>query len=212
MSRSPISAAYLERKLRALAGLSGSLALATLDDLRGFVQLEVDRPEWRLAAGDRLTYWAAQQAQAVGEFAYIGLRNPVDSGVLAVVELTRTTQSTSAGATNGVVAFQQASPFDAADVVNPARNLDLRDANNFGGLASYATQVIQGTQAVQGMGSNLLWLLSGHPGNANGDELRYPFIVPPGIQVVWFSNIANTLIALYMRGYERPIEGRFDLR
>jgi len=82
MSR-PISAGYLERKLKALSGAKGANPLPDLDDLKGLIVVENDRAEWRFAGGDFLFSCVGQVAAGgVGNASYFGLLNPVGSGVI----------------------------------------------------------------------------------------------------------------------------------
>jgi len=85
MSR-PISASYLERKLRAATGVQGENPLPDLSDVRGLITLENDRPEWFKAAGEEL-YTGLGSVVAAAQFAVARLRNPVGSGIIVVVEL-----------------------------------------------------------------------------------------------------------------------------
>lgn len=83
----PISASFLERKLRAITGAQGSSILRTVGDLAGIVVVESDRPEYAFAGGEFYFGASMQRDPAAGQFAHIALLNPADSGVIVIVEL-----------------------------------------------------------------------------------------------------------------------------
>lgn len=212
MSR-PISAAYLERKLRAISGVQGSNPLPDLVDLMGLVVLEQDRPEWAAAGGEYLAVWHGEQTPVVGEFQYVGVRNPPDSGRLVVITEVRCQPVESGAATAMVRAFMQAVPFDAADLVQQGIIRDFR-MNIQGALATTASQVVTGSQVASGSGAPLFWKLAGHGNSTDHDDAKWtePYIIPPGVQVLWFSGNANARIDVTQSGYERSIEGLWELK
>jgi hypothetical protein len=82
-----ISAAYFERKLRAILGMTGGNPIPDLGDVAGLLVVENDRPEWAIAGGEHFG-WGREvsAAGAAGEASYVALVNPVASGVVAIVE------------------------------------------------------------------------------------------------------------------------------
>lgn len=85
--RRALSAAYLERKLRAVTGVQGGNPLPELEDLNGLITLESDRPEWGLAANDlTFSHYIFLAAGGVGNATVIGWRNTPVSGSLVIIE------------------------------------------------------------------------------------------------------------------------------
>ena len=83
----PFSVTRFERKLRAITGAQGSNLFAGVEELAPLIQLEVDRPEWALAGGERLCWARQTQAAVAAVRSCVALINPLDSGMVAVVEL-----------------------------------------------------------------------------------------------------------------------------
>jgi len=86
-----VSVTRFERKLRAILGAQGSSLLPGVEDFAGLITLEADRPEWALAGGERLCWGRQTQAAVAAVRSCVALINPLDSGVLVVVELVRRT-------------------------------------------------------------------------------------------------------------------------
>lgn len=75
----------LARKLFVLRGSPPATEL--LDEVTPVVVLEGERAEHRLLAGERLGFGGGNQGAAVGLLSMIQLFNPVDSGVIATIEM-----------------------------------------------------------------------------------------------------------------------------
>lgn len=83
-----INTGWFADKARALFGSQGGDIVSEHDEHAGLVAvLDNDRPEWGFAAGEeRRGYNNFQSAGGVGFGTYMGIRNPVDSGILVVTE------------------------------------------------------------------------------------------------------------------------------
>jgi len=213
-----ISASHIERKLRSIVGVSGSNPLPDLIDvLGGLIVLECERPEWRLAGGDNMVVWGAIQAGQVGNFTYMGVRNPPASGVLAVVQTVRAQVGIAGGATVPCRAGVQAVPFDvlAGEVVNQSVLRDFRSLSAAGGAGQGATQTVSGNTSPVGGFQILTGVAAGSNLVGKNDEINVPgglWVIPPGVQIRMVSISTNAELSLDFEGYERPLEGDFDIR
>lgn len=87
MKSRALSAAYLERKLRAITSVQGDNPLPELADLQGLLVLENDRPEWGFPGGElRSAFATSSAAGGAANASVVGLFNPVGSGLIAIVE------------------------------------------------------------------------------------------------------------------------------
>lgn len=214
MSR-PVSAAYLERKIRAITGLSGSNPLPDLEALQGLLVLESDRPEWALPGGELLVFGGSGAVAGVGEFSYVALDNPADSGVLIVVEHIRA-QPDAAGQTNPFNLFVDRTTTVLAGQIGSGRGLarDFRAA--LPGTSSLVTGVgviTAGNDATPSATMfNTLVAFSGASTTAPGEEWDSPIVIPPSWRIVLVGQIVNNRIAAGLAWRERPLEGQFSLR
>lgn len=130
----PVSAARLERKLRAIVGAQGSNLLPSLDEVVGLITLEHDRPEWAAAGGEKLASFANFfAAGGVGAGARVLLRNMPASGELGVLEWC--TGVDGADPTNGLIGCEWWNPVTdpiTNYVLTGATARDRRVASGFG--------------------------------------------------------------------------------
>lgn len=212
---SPISASYLERKLRSIVGLTGDNPLPDLDSLHGLLALEVDRPEWRFPANEFYRSFLVFTSQTAGNLTVIQLFNQAGSGLLAVV--TALHVWTAGGAANrGVVAWIS-SPISANSqaVCRDGREgllVNSASAVGMGGDSSRTVAVLLASpfflQDIDEFG----------PVQAGGGPYREPIIIPPGRGIVVYEadtlnarSLATQLTAS-MSWYVRGIEGQSELK
>lgn len=84
----PINVNRWQNKIRAMMGLRGENPVPTLAELVTVVGVELDRAEWGYAGQE--TRWISRNissAAVAGQLSGVGIRNPIDSGVLVIVEL-----------------------------------------------------------------------------------------------------------------------------
>lgn len=207
MSR-PISASYLERKLRAIVGVQGSNPLPDLDDVgKGLIVLEGDRPEWRLPGGEYL--WGIERSPAAGgagTFGYVAVRVPLAAGVISVVTKIVIANNTATQQYLVIGMAQNAAVLNDG-IVFP------RDARNL--------QTIPGTRRDTGnpaapVAVNELLRVNVPPGSTlvldNLDFILAASVVNqgPGIYVQELNG--NVTINVGIAGYERPVEGGVEIR
>lgn len=203
MSHRPISASDLERKLRSLSGVLGANPLPELDDLKGLITLENDRPEWYLAGQDQLSGVINNSAAVAGNLSYNALVNPLGSGLIAIVTF---------------MSFSFAAASATLKLVNS-------------GVPAAAPFLTGEAGSNQGFSRDLRGLLAGVRGSF-GSNLVSPFgngiqqifnqqqiepkdsiaILPPGSAIVVEHGVANTAINGWFWWRERPLEGKFDVR
>lgn len=224
MSR-PISAAYLERKLRAITGVMGDNPLPSLEALAGFLILENDRPEWMFPANEMLGASGAFSAQAIGNFSYIAITNPVGSGVLSIIEEAHVSPNAAGGATNtwallieiaaadgtlgaipGAVGTSRFTPRDTR-LIQPNNLTPLVTTMTFGNAANPFLNAPNGvTSITTGITVN------GSSGTQQNDQVCIPFILKPGSRLWIVGQVVNTQIDAWASNRERAIEGGSEMR
>lgn len=213
----PISAAYLERKLRAILGLSGGNPIPTLPDVRGFITLENDRPEWALAANELLMMFHAGAAQAVGELAYIAFTNPTGSGVLAIFEELRSmTVPGTGGATNPWAVHYDLAATALAGVLSTstgsARDMRLIPAGSSSGNFGAIVTQVGNDVTPSATATRVHPVLSGATNGQQADVYQHPIILPPGRRIILIAEAVNTVIAAGATWRERAVEGLVELK
>lgn len=206
----PISAAYLERKLRAIVGVGGSNPLPDLGDVTGLITLESDRPEWRITANEQLFDGFFNSGAVVAEQLTLLIHNPPSSGVIAV--LTHLHQFTIA--TN--VFFGNNDPTVVAPpwgVVNGA-NRDTRGLSGLGftcAVKFYSATLTAAEVTTLTAGGILIDRVEvGVAGSSIYHERTY--ILSPGYWIAFIATAANVAGMVSLHGYERPLEGRFEVK
>jgi hypothetical protein len=214
MSR-PISASYLERKLRAIVGVMGDNPLPDLTDVNGLLSLEVDRPEWRFAANEFYKSFFVFGAQTAGNLTVVELFNQPGSGVIAVVE--QISAWVSGGAANRAVWAWISSPVT---VNNTAIARDGREP----ALSVLQTSVGMGADSSRTVATllaapfNLVDADEFGPIQAGGGPYTRPIIIPPGRGIVVYeadtlnARVIGTQITVAMSWYVRSIEGTVEIR
>lgn len=203
----PLSAAYLERKLRAITGVQGSNPLPDLADLQGMMVIENDRPEWRFPGGEYL--WGIHRqvaAGGAGTFAYVAVRVPLGAGIVSVVKKiviannTLATQFLSIGMGQNVAVLNDGIVFP-------------RDSRNLQEIPG--TRRDTGTPAAA-LGVNELVRVDVLAGTTVELDVEYVLVASqanqgPGIYVQDFG-AGNAAINVAFAGYERPLEGEQEIR
>lgn len=195
-----ISAAYLERKLRAITGVEQGNPLPDLESLQGLVTLETDRPEWGLAGGETHWAFALTVGAIVGEFGYIGLFNPRDSGVIGIV----TSMLWDVSVPGLVLRMLTGANFDTISASLADSSSIYVDSGHSG--EGSACRAKSGTDPAT-LGDTF-WTLP-------FDSSPQPPIVilRPGSAVVATLGVTNTAISLVgMAHRERPLEGGIEIK
>lgn len=202
MSR-PISAAYLERKLRAITGVAGSNPLPDLEALAGLLTLESDRPEWLLAGGELYGWGREIQAAVAAQFSWVALVNPAGSGVLAVVEALQSILTISTSVELFVNYDIVTSPLPGSLGGGTGRP---RDTRAIGQNLACSTEFGASAAAV---GDGPGWVVNA------GIAAHYaggPWVLGPGSALIARTVALNTAAACVWHWRERPLEGRVELR
>lgn len=219
----PISAAYLERKLRAITGLKGDNPLPELADLAGLLTLENDRPEWAIAGNELLGIRGFDAAAGVAQFSFAIIENPDLSGVITIVEDIRGQPNNAAGTSNPfTVNLEIGGPLSTppGGMTNvPFLPRDLRLFKPIAGPSPFATHLRDdGVAAVPMTGvpanNQLLTevVLAGAQTNFLGDYCSGPWILPPGSRLWLQGVLVNNRIAGNVIIRERAIEGQQTVR
>ena len=164
-----------------------SPTLAT--DIFPMLALESDRPEWAFLAGERLCFMQWHDAAVVAEYSSLGLRNPVASGVLVVVESMNVMIATGGYA----LGMRGNSTVDAA---NPGRTRDSRTA-----AQATAAQMVERTQGT--VPAYPMWT-GAVISNTNGFS-EFPVILTPGWELMIWNATVNSNITVAFTWRERAL-------
>lgn len=209
MSR-PISAAYLERKLRAILGVQGSNPLPDLSDALGLITLENDRPEWALPGGERLLAQQSGVAAFAGELSWVGVAVPRNGGVITIVE--RMDLLSTVSAAGAFLRMIGDSSFDAMLAASTQASMTPVDGREDPLVFASATKIITG-HSVAGPGGTQFWSM-----NQNSTALVYgqnplPVVLGPGSALLVVGPAVNVAINSCMfRVRERPLEGDVEIK
>lgn len=206
MSRRAISAAYLERKLRALSGVQGGNPLEELRDLNGLVVLENDRPEWSFPANELLGFVRVAAGAIAGQFSFAALVNRPDSGVLVIVEHIRVNNNADLFVADPSQ-VAAAAPHLGGETSSSSIEV-LRDTRSFG-RGSTPTNHAARTSA----GSNAVSPWHG-PAYQLTIDVPQPLVVvlePDTALVVVGAAVNQAVVASYIFR-ERPIEGLVEVK
>lgn len=208
MSHRPISAAYLERKLRAIVGVQGSNPLPDLEDVTGLVTLEDDRLEWRLAGGELL--WAIHRnvAAVVGQQGFVGVWVPQGAGVISVVTHIQVSNSSGAAANFDLhMVFPAVTP--TGDGITFTR--DSRAAATIP-----ATRRFSGTSAAPLVGNvierRVIPTVVADDYHAGIVLASSPITAAIGSGIELLCIGANVAVDATIWGYERPLEGTVEVK
>jgi hypothetical protein len=205
MSR-PISASYLERKMRSISGAQGSDLFTDVKDLDGLIVLENDRPEWAKAGGEEIMGAGFTTAAAAANTSAAQMNNPAGSNVLCVVE--RVIVGFSAANVARLKMGVGTANLAGGNGLKSARDLRLRDA---------------GSQAVS---AALFFQQNSTVGDPSGGqdfatfrllaETSYTYeaaiILPPNTSLYVVGVTVNVALSTSFVWRERPIDGLFDLK
>lgn len=215
MSR-PISAAYLERKLRAIAGVAGGNPLPDLSDLNGLLVLESDRPEWMLAGGESLRAFFAFQGGGVGNLAVVGLFNGAASGLIAVTERIHAWAAGGAG-NRIVVAWVDANP-SANSTAIPRDGRDPVTALGTGAVIGVGGDSSRTVATLLAAPFNLVDFDEFPESEAGSGAYTTPIVIPPGKGIVVYevdtlnARVLNSAMVASFAWRQRPIEGDFEIK
>lgn len=217
MSRREISAAYLERKARVALGLGGDNPIPDLDSLRGYFVLESDRPEWFAAGNEGLIGHREEIAAVVAEVGVYGWLNPLNSGLILIVERIRalvaaaayaTTwlvpQASLVGTVTDVVSFRD-TRMTLGQVLQAGSGIIAHFRTIAGGVGGFAGGVANGAD-----GAN-----TGSTG-AHGE--RSPMVIHPGFAWMMDTSLmtgvlnTNAFLVGAASGRVRPLEGFYDIK
>lgn len=204
----PISAAYLERKLRSVTGVQGANPLPDLEDVRnGLIVLENDRPEWAAAGGEVHASGLVTFNPNVANTNSAQLRNPVDSGVLIIVERVIVSYS-------GAAAFTRL--WEAFSIVDFATlfvaNTVNRDTRRLSGVGDSVAGILSGVSQVAPAGSGRQFGNVQVPNGDFHDVWPGPTMLAPGTSIMLDEGVVNIAANFNFSWRERPLEGAFDLR
>jgi hypothetical protein len=207
MSSSPISASYLERKLRAAVGVQGANPLPDLEDVkRGLLVLENDRPEWCLAGGEQLFGGVVNQPLVAANVSAAQLNNPAGSGVILVVRRVITTQSAAGGVSLkiGLTTANLATAFNTKSVIDTR----LRNA----GTQTNSAALMFGQATTPGDPTGGQHIAQALVGVNSPFEYKEPIILGPDSSLYVVCGVVNqTLIANFV-WRERPIESAVEVK
>lgn len=206
MSR-PISAAYLERKLRAIVGVAGSNPLPDLEDVKGLLVLETDRPEWYKAGGEELYGGVCNVPLAAANTSAAQLNNPLGSGVIVVVSRVIISHGAAGGIT---VKIGLTSPNLAVNVSGVRSVVDTRGrlpGTQTNGAALMFTQNTTVGDPTGGANITQTFLLANTP-----LQLEEPIILGPDSSLFVVNGVVNDPLIASWWWRERPIEGTFEVK
>lgn len=211
MSR-PISAAYLERKLRVITGVLGDNPLPDLADLNGLIVLENDRPEWRFPAGDFMFSAVTQVAPGgVGNASYFGLLNPVGSGYIVTTTRWWARPGVIAGTSVIALAYIDPSLFGTFSNVNAKVPRDTRLGIT---QVAGAPQPVFRNNAVPGVINQICSF------DPRVESYRQPIVMLPNSLIVMLEvdptngtqQVNGSLGQACVDWYQRPVEGSSEIR
>jgi hypothetical protein len=175
--------------------------------IRAVAVLEGERPEWARLKGERrwITTNTGQGPGGAGNFSYLAVENPLNSGVVVVVDGFVNTQTGvqfsrrrlpdavyTAGKTSDVTIVTLLDTFDYPAVGEP------------NSAAHIVTGIVVGA-ALPGTPSGLRAAGTGASDQAP-DQIGFPLaILHPGSYVAAQTSVANTTIGGYFYGRERPL-------
>lgn len=180
-------AAKFQRGIRLITGVG--------DEAEGMVRLSetwqptVDpfaRADWATLMGERICIGSQTQGAVAGQFAAVGLRNPVGSTVNLLVFQAEVF---------GLIQLQyqlRCRPFSVVGVtsISSCFNRDSR-VGAFGGLGGQGL-LLTGSNAVgANFGNGPIWTQ-----RTNGVQSRFdvPLVISPGFEIFWVSTTVNNLL------------------
>ena len=217
MSPRAISAAYLERKLRAITGVQGGNPIPDLVDLTGFITIEADRPEWSAAGGEGLIGHREEIAAVVGEVGVYGWLNPSNSGQLLVMERIRAVVAAAAYAT--IWLLPQASLVGTTTDVVPFRDTRMARGvlGNGSGIIAHFRTIAGGVAGLAG--AVAIGAEGANTGSTSHPSIPTPLVIEPGFAWMMDTSListgvlqTNALLVGSASGRTRPLEGLFEVK
>jgi len=187
----------LLQKLCSIKGAAPAPQLA--GEIIPTLPLEVDRPEWKYLAGERLCWGTATQAAVAGENAHVGLFNLPQSGLLAVTELINIRPAAAASVYMGHLDTL----FSGGGTAQAAHG--FRDSRLPRGPQTSTAVLYTKSNAGSLLTTNLfrVYQLST---NQAGIQLGFPIVLGPGSGFVVVCATVNTELRVSMAWRERKIE------
>jgi hypothetical protein len=188
-----INVVRFQNKLRALFGIRGENPIPTTDELRAYVCLEDDRPEFGFAGLEFLGIFTRTQAAVVGQNSYVAIVNPPGSAVLVVVESCVAVPDSNI---KSQVVTATAAPFLAGEVASgspQARDLRIPGGNVFAARFSNGSNAASPFTGPIGLYFNRLI-----------DPTK--FVIPPGFAVIWEGAAQNAAVSAGVVFRERAQE------
>jgi hypothetical protein len=164
----------------------------TPEELRPVVVVENDRPEMLFAAGEDSWGVAAAKAAVAGNFGWVGLFNPVDSGVIGVIEYVR-----NRGASLISAQVDRLTPPGTPPGSDALATLQGNRDTRRGTLSQCGLQLLTGSAAggIAGQGAGTF-----EPVNTHGCESPpgWHIEVAPGGFAVFMGNAVNTIVTIVL--------------
>lgn len=189
-----INVSRLTRKLRSVWGLRGEDFPTDADDIRGYIGLEMDRPEWAFAGGERLMWGGFSLAAVAAQFTVHQLFNPLNSGVISVIR--RVSILTSPAA---LTLWRMTDVALAAGVFTGIVARDTRVGVPDAGGNTISTLLFRSNNQVAAPGGSVARTHA-------SEEIEVDIVLAPGGGITWQCSIVNTGLDVNFIGYERPQE------
>ena len=194
-------------QIRRFNGILGRLlGMAGVEDPAGqlspeispVLPLEVDRPEWKFLAGDKMCSAAFVQAAGVGARSVVRFRNPLNSGQVAVIEGVRISTVT-AGSWTASANFNSNVNVNRGTTGDAFAPMDSR----WGAPTLNSAMILSGDNAaVTGTTFESNTILAPYPYEYQAP----PIVVFPNAAYEFFLNENNVDIRVTIRWRERPYE------
>jgi hypothetical protein len=168
----------------------GAPAPTLATDVFPMLALEVDRPEWKFLAGERLCWMRWTDAAVAGQYSHVGLRNPAGSGVLIITDDIRCFVGSSASVALGI------RPNTTVDSANAGYCRDSRQATQSAvGQATTLTAVAAGMYPMFGS-IMATWVTERFP---------TPVILHPGFELLLQCTTVNISLTAAFSWRERAL-------
>lgn len=189
------------RRLLAVRASNESPINELAPELSAVMDVESDRPEWRFLKGERLIRDGYLIGKVAANMSQWQIRNPANSGMIAVLYLTVQTDSTSVVETRIVQT--------SADLANGRAKpiaTDSRWFNNGAAAVISPLQPSDANTAVSLLGQVISSIIVA--GNGPPIELfpRFPVILTPGYGIGIEVSTVNIDLRVQMEGYERAAD------
>jgi len=197
----PINITRFQNKVRAIYGMRGGNPIPTIAELQPILAIEVDRPEWGYAAREDSFGVFASQAGVAGNFGFVGLFNPANSGVIAVVEFAKNISSIAVLLTCGAEVL----PANTQAVVFGNRDTRRHDGLPAATQPPAACRLLTGTAAAFAA-NQAHWQLGVTATLEAQTPPRYHAVISAGGWWVALGGVVNTTITTTFMWRERNVE------